>query len=262
MRFTTPAGCCDTHMHIYGTSGQTHGEYMALRNRLGITRTVYVQPSDFATDNSLMLNCISADGEKARGIAVIDPDATDAEIDLLHAGGIRGVRFHDVVAGCLTYDVLEPVATRIADWGWHVIVQSEGERLTDLAPRLARLPVDVVVDHMGRIPLEGGVDHPAFVALLRLLETGHVWIKLSAPYHVTHDYSELHARGCALVRAAPERMLWASNWPHPSVSEDDRPDDAGLLDALFDWAGDETTLGRILVDNPAKLYGFRRPSSG
>ena len=257
MRVTPPAGSCDTHMHIYGTPGRTLDGYLALRDRLGIERTVYVQPSDFTTDNSLLLNCISADGENARGIAIIDPDASDAALDGLHAGGVRGVRFHDVVPGCLTYDVLETVAARIAGWGWHVIVQSEGARLTDLAPRLGRLPVDVVVDHMGRIPLDGDVDHPAFMALLRLLETGRVWIKLSAPYHITRNYAELNARGCALVRAAPERMLWGSNWPHPSVSEDHRPDDAELLDVLFDWAGDEKTLNRILVDNPAKLYGFR-----
>lgn len=256
MRFAVPAAACDTHMHIYGTPGRTLGEYQALRGRLGIARTVYVQPSVFGTDNSILVNCIAADGDDARGIAVIDPDAPDAHLDSLHAAGVRGVRFHDVVAGCLSYDVLEPVAARIADWGWHVIVQSEGERLADLAPRLEALPVDVVVDHMGRIPLEGGVDHPAFVALLRLLEGGRSWIKLSAPYHITRDYSQLNARGRALVEAAPDRMLWGSNWPHPSVPDDDRPDDAELLDVLLDWAGDEGVLRRILVDNPARLYGF------
>ncbi len=256
MRFTVPNGACDTHMHIYGTPGRSHQDYLALRNRLGITRSVYVQPSVFSTDNTLLLECLVSDGNDARGVAVIDPEADDSELDRLDQAGIRGVRFHDVVAGCLSYEVLESVAARIVDWGWHVIIQSEGERLADLAPRLARLPVPVVVDHMGRIPLDGGIAHPAYISLLHLLETGRVWVKLSAPYHVTREYGRLADRGRGLVNAAPERMLWASNWPHPSVSNKDRPDEATLLDILFDWAETDAILHRILVDNPADLYGF------
>lgn len=256
MTFTPPPGLCDTHMHIYGTPGRTLDEYRALRARLGIARTVYVQPSSFATDNSLLLECIAADNGNARGIAVIDVNAPDFELDRLHEAGVRGVRFHDVVAGCMAYDVLEDVAARIADWGWHVIVQSEGERLADLTPRFSALPVDVVVDHMGRIPLSGGVGHPAFVALLRLLECDHAWVKLSAPYHITRDYTELRARGRALVAAAPERMLWASNWPHPSVRDGNLPDDSELLQVIGEWADGEDALRKILVDNPARLYGF------
>lgn len=256
MKFAPPPGTTDTHMHIYGTPGRTLDDYRALRQRLGIARTVYVQPSSLATDNALLLECIAADGGRARGIAVIDPAAPDSELDRLHAGGVRGVRFHDVVKGCLGYDVLEAVAARVANWGWHVIVQSEGERLADLAPRFAALPVDVVVDHMGRIPLAGGVGHPAFAALLRLLEGGRAWVKLSAPYHVTRNYADLDARAHALVQAAPERMLWASNWPHPSVTGADVPDDGELLDVLGRWTGGGEALHAVLVDNPARLYGF------
>lgn len=260
-RLAVPPGATDTHMHIYGTRGRTLDDYRAVRARLGIQRTVYVQPSQFGADNRILLECIGADGDNARGVAVIDPEAGDAELDRLHAGGVRAVRFHDVVKGCLGIDVLEPVAARVANWGWHVIVQSEGARLAEIAPRLTGLPVPVVVDHMGRIPVEMGVGHPAFVALLRLLEAGRTWVKLSAPYHVSRtggpDYADLRDHGRTLVRAAPERMLWATNWPHPSVRDEAAmPDDADLLNVLADWTPDDATVRLILVDNPAALYGF------
>jgi len=171
---------------------------------------------------------------------------------------MRGVRFHDMVAGCLRIDLLEPVAARIRPHGWHVQIQLDGDGLVDLAPRLAALPVDVVIDHMGRIPVAGGIERAAFVSLLRLLEGGRCWVKLSAPYHVSRagppDYRDCAARARTLVRAAPERLLWGSNWPHPSVR--DKPDDADLLDTLADWTDDEATIRRILVDNPVALFGF------
>ncbi len=255
-----PPGACDTHMHIYGTPGRSLDDYRKVRDCLGFERTVFVQASDFATDNSLVLDCIAAEDGRARGIAVIDPNAPEADLRSLHEGGIRGVRFHDIVPGCLPYEVLEPVAARIAVLGWHVIVQSEGDRLPELEPRLRNLAVDFVIDHMGRVPVDGGVDHPAFQVILRLLESGRCWVKLSAPYHVSRTggpgYDDLRERGWALVAAAPERMLWGSNWPHPSIKVGPMPDYAALLDVLGDWAGDEATVARILVDNPATLYGF------
>jgi D-galactarolactone isomerase len=153
------------------------------------------------------------------------------------------------------------VAARIAPLGWHVCVQGHGDWLVGMADRLSSLPVDFVVDHMGRIPVESGVDNPAFVALLRLLETGRCWVKLSAPYHVSHTgkpgYADVGERGRTLVAVAPERMLWASNWPHPSVKNGAAiPDDADLLNLLLDWVPNSAALRRILAANPAKLYGF------
>lgn len=259
-KLNVPDGACDTHLHIYGTPGQRLDDYRDLRDRLGLQRAVFVQPSKFQTDNSLVLECIAQEAGKARGIAVIHPEAPEAELQRLHAGGIRGVRFHDVVPGCLPFTVLDEVAARIAPLDWHVIVQSEGERLPDLETQLRGLTVDFVIDHMGRIPVERGVNHPGFQAILRLLETGRCWVKLSAPYHVSvtggPDFADCRDRGRALVAAAPERMLWGSNWPHPSVTGGAMPDDADLLDVLADWADDDVAIRRILVDNPAALYGF------
>lgn len=267
-----PAGACDCHMHVYGPAARFPyapsvkapppdvplEAYLELRRRLNLQRTVFVQPSAYGTDNTCVLDAIARMAPNGRGIAVIDPSAPEAEIARLHAAGIRGVRFHDMVAGCLHFDVLEPVAARIQSHGWHVQVQLAGDGLVDLAPRLAALPVDVVIDHMGRIPIDGGTDRAAFKSLLRLLDTGRCWVKLSAPYHVSRagppDYRDCAARARALVRAAPERMVWGSNWPHPSVEK--KPDDVDLLDVLADWANDGAVLHRILVDNPAALFGF------
>ena len=190
--------------------------------------------------------------------AVVDPDVEDAELERLTAAGMRAVRFHSMVEGCLSLDALEEMAGRVGPFGWHLQVQFDGADMADLAGRLAALPVDIVIDHMGRIPMADGVDGPCFKALLGLLEGGRCWVKLSAPYHVSQEgppaYGDCAARAQALIRAAPDRMLWGSNWPHPTAKE--KPDDADLLEVLGEWAGDAETLRRILVDNPATLFQF------
>lgn len=267
-----PPHSCDCHMHIYGPAARfpySPGhmtlpsdypleQYLEMRGRLGLQRTVFVQPSSYATDNSCVLDAIAREAPNARGIAVIDPDAPEAELRRLDRAGIRGVRFHELAAGCLTLDVLEPVAKRIAPFGWHVQIQLDGDGLVDLERRLAALPTDFVVDHMGRIPTDGGVDRPAFRTLLRLLATGRCWVKMSAPYHVSKegspDYGDCADRARAIVNAAPDRILWGSNWPHPTASK--KPSDANLLDVACDWAGDAATIEKMLVANPARLFGF------
>jgi D-galactarolactone isomerase len=271
-RLVAPPGACDCHMHIYGPADRfPYGaettvrppeapleDYLSLRDRLGLQRTVFVQPSAYATDNACLIDAIKRCAPAARGIPGIEPDIAEDELAELDAAGMRGVRFHQIVAGCLRLDVLEPIADRIKPFGWHVQVQLGGDDLVELEPRLAALPVDFVIDHMGRIPIEGGTDRPAFKTLLRLLETGRCWVKLSAPYHVSQSgpptYDDCAARARELVRAAPDRMIWGSNWPHPSVRE--KPDDVDLLDVLLDWAVDDDVRHKILVDNPARLFGF------
>lgn len=270
-RLKVPAGACDCHMHVYGPATrfpyppgrETPADipleaYLELRRRLGLERTVFVQPNAYGTDNACALDAIARTAPTGRGIAVIDPAAPEAEIARLQDGGMRGVRFHDMVAGSLGFDVLEPVAALVHPFGWHVQIQLEGDGLVELEARLRALPCDVVIDHMGRIPVDGGNDRPAFRSLLRLLETGRCWVKLSAPYHMSRSgspaYADCAARARALIDAAPERMLWGSNFPHPTAHE--KPDDADLLDVLADWTDDEAVLHRILVDNPTVLYDF------
>lgn len=271
-RLIAPTGACDCHMHVYGPAARFPyapsikappadvplETYLGLRQHLGLSRTVFVQPSAYGTDNACVLDAIAQTAPNGRGIAVIDPAAPDSEIARLNAAGMRGVRFHDMAAGCLTLDVLEPVVARIAPHGWHVQIQLDGDGLVDLEARLVALPGNFVIDHMGRIPVDGGIERPAFRSLLRLLDTGRCWVKLSAPYHVSRSgppaYADCTERARVLIRAAPERMLWGSNWPHPTARV--KPDDVDLLDVLLDWAEDEKTLHQILVDNPTTLFGF------
>lgn len=273
-KLTAPPGACDCHLHIYGESrrypwvpvknrpfpDRRLEHYLEVRDRLGLSRTVVVQATHYATDNRCLLDSVAALGADGRGIAVVDPAITDAELAALHAGGIRGLRFGIDLANGMQPDVLEEMAARIAPFGWHVQYRCWPDELLDLDARFRRLPVPVCFDHMGNISPEiGGAEHPAFKALLGLIDAGNAWVKLSAPYQLSKtgapDYADYRPQGLALVKAAPERMVWGTNWPHPRVS--DKPDEADLLDVLLDWTGgDAKLLQAILVDNPARLYGF------
>lgn len=271
-RLKTPPGACDTHMHIYEDRfpvaptallkppPATVADYRKLQQRLGLTRTVIVQPSTYGTDNRCTLEAIAALGENARGVAVVDTSVSDGELARLTKAGIRGIRFHMLKGGALPWDILDTVAARVHGFGWHVQLQLDGRGLPEREAMLKRLPGTLVVDHVGKFLEPVTVDHPGFRALVRLVEAGRTWVKLSAPYEVSKkgppNYDDVGALAKALVRLAPERMVWASNWPHPSVSKEDVPDDAVLLDTLLDWAPDDATRRRILADNPAELYGF------
>ena len=176
----------------------------------------------------------------------------------LTQGGMRGVRFHQLPGGALAWDELDGIAARVQNVGWHVQLQLDGRLLPEREAQIRAWPGRIVIDHVGKFLEPVTPDHPAFRCLLRLVDTGRVWVKLSAPYEVSKTgpplYDDVGRLAKALARAAPERMVWASNWPHPSVKE--KPDDAVLLDLLLDWAPDESTRHKILVDNPAELYGF------
>jgi D-galactarolactone isomerase len=226
---------------------------------LGIDRVVVVQPSAYGKDNSCTLHAIAELGPIARGVAVVDTETTDQELDRLTAAGIRGVRFHMLPGGVLPWDILEEMAARVEAFGWHVQLQMDGRNLPEREEMLSRLPGALVIDHTGKFLEPVPVDHPGFRTLLRLLDNGRVWVKLSAPYETSivgaPSYADVGTLAKALIAAAPERMLWASNWPHPSA-QDNPPDDAMLMGTLLEWMGDEATRHRILVDNPANLYGF------
>lgn len=270
-RLKAPAGACDTHMHVYdkkyplastavsaAPDAPVEG-YLAVQRRLGLSRTVVVQPSAYGTDNRCTLEAVAKLGkEKARGIAVVDDKVSAEELRRLSDGGMRGVRFHMLPGGALPWEILDRVAARVQDAGWHVQLQLDGRLLPEREAQVRSWPGRIVIDHVGKFLEPVPVDHPAFRCLLRLVESGRVWVKLSAPYEVSKKgpprYDDVGRLAKALVKAAPERMLWASNWPHPSVKE--RPDDAALLDLLLDWVPDEQARKRILVDNPAELYGF------
>jgi D-galactarolactone isomerase len=271
-RLAAPPGSCDCHVHIYdrtaplavpganpGPAWADRQGYRALQARLGIRRAVVVQPNAYGTDNAVTLAAIAALGaDRACGVAVVKPGLGQAALEQLSSAGIRGARVHMLAGGILSWDMVEPLAAEIAEAGWHLQLQMDGRFLHEREAMLRRLPCRLVIDHVGKFLEPVTTDHPGFKALLRLLDGGRTYLKLAAAYEVSRagppGYADVAALARAAVRQAPERMLWASNWPHVSVEAP--PDDAMLLDLLLDWAPDEAVRQLVLVENPARLYGF------
>lgn len=269
-RLTPPAGSVDCHMHLYDSRYPASAtatlfppdafleDYRAVQKRLGIRRMVIVTPSTYGTDNRLMLDGLLRSRGDARGVAVIENSLGDDELASLHEAGVRGIRFNLSVGGT-GLDDLETLATRVNELGWNVQFAA-GNMLTELESRLAKLPANVVIDHLGHVPQPEGIHSDAFAALSRLVDNGKVWVKLSAPYLRSKvggpGYEDAGKVATALIRQNPERMLWGSDWPHPTLAADQKPDDARVLDLLADWAPDEKALRLILRDNPVSLYGF------
>ena len=268
-----PADSCDCHMHSYDDRfpaaanailrppNATVEDYRLLQRRIGTSRTVIVTPSTYGTDNRPSLDAATKLGTSARVVAVVDDTVTDAELKRLAGLGVRGIRFNLVQRGATSLEMLEPLANRVHDLGWHVQIHMLGDQIVQIEDLLLRLPTPIVFDHLGRIPQPAGVDHPSFGVILGLVDKGRAWVKVSGAYHDTKvgppGYADTSAVGKAFVKAAPERMVWGSDWPHPTVKDiANKPDDAILFDLLADWAPDERTLRRVLVDNPASLYGF------
>ncbi len=219
-----------------------------------------VTPSTYGTDNSVTLDALGKVGTTARGVAVVNDSVSDAELKRLADAGIRGIRFNLVQAGATTVEMLEPLSRRVNELGWHVQIHMLGDQIVKIEDVLQRLPSPIVFDHLARLPQPAGTDHPAFTVVRRLIDKGRAWVKLSGAYQDTKigppSYADATKVAQAYVRAAPERMVWASDWPHPT--EKTKPDDAILFDLLAEWAPDDATRRRILVDNPAALYGFSR----
>lgn len=265
-----PANACDCHMHIYDSRfpvapyatlkpPDAHVEdYRLLQKRTGTSRNVVVTPSTYGTDNACTLDAMAKIGPTARGVAVVNSSVTDDELKRLAGLGIRGIRFNLVQAGATSIGMLEPLSKRVNDLGWHVQIHMLGDKIAENADLLQRLPSPIVFDHLGRIPQPAGVDHPAFQVIVKLIDKGRTWVKLSGAYQDTKigppGYADTSKVAQAYVKAAPERLVWGSDWPHPTEKE--KPDDAILFDLLATWAPDEATRRRILVDNPAALYGF------
>jgi len=240
----------------------TVAEYRTLQRRLGLDRVVVVQPTAYGADNRCTLAAMAELGECARGVAVVGEGIRDAELAELTRAGMRGIRFRMLEPPELPWELLERMAARVLPFGWHVQFQMDGRELHTREAVLAGLPGTLVIEHIGKFLEPVGIDHPGFRALLSLIDRGRCWVKLSGAYMLSHSgppaYEDIGALAKALVRHAPERMVWASNWPHPLAKPDAMPDDAALLDLLLDWAPEQTIRNRILAENPAELYGFPR----
>jgi len=276
-----PPNAVDTHFHVFAaparypfTPGRSYTPpeapleaYLRLQDTLGLAYGVLVQPSVYGADNRLLLDILRSHGDRFRGIAVIDPQTSDRDLEALDAAGVRGVRMNLLFRGGMGIEDAEHVAPRIGALGWHLQVLIDVSESVETIHRLGRLGLPLVFDHIGHMAAGKGVRNAGFQTMLTLLREGRAWVKLSGAYRLSAEprppYRDVAPLVQAILETAPDRALWGSDWPHPSISKP-TPDDGELLDLLADWAPDPTLRRRILRDNPAALYGFASspPRSG
>ena len=270
-RLRAPANSTDCHFHIYDNRyppapgglpapDASPADYRALQARTGTTRGVVIQPSLYGTDNRPTLEGMAALGPNFRGVAVVNDGVTDAELQRLHGLGIRGIRFNLAQAGATTLAMLEPLSRRVDALGWHCQVNMDGEKIVAAADTFLRIKGRLVFDHLAHCPQPQGVDSETFKLIRRMMDAGNTWVKLSGAYADTKagppGYADSSAVARGFAAAAPNRVVWGSDWPHPTEKPDNKPDDAVLFDLLGDWVPDEAARHRVLVENPAELYDF------
>ena len=270
-RFKLPPGATDAHCHVFGpaakfpyapgrryTPADAPKEMLrALHDHLGVTRAVIVQASCHGADNAAMLDCIASDPQRYRGVAIVDDSFRDADYDSLHAGGVRGVRFNFVkhLGGAPDMGVFNRVIERIKGRGWHVVLHLDAPDIVLLSDMIRKLPLPFVIDHMGRVPAKDGVEQPPLKALLELARLENCWIKVCGAERIAMPpYDQAVPIAHALAEAAPERVLWGTDFPHPNATHE--ADEADLVDLVPQYATDALAQRRLLVDNPARLYGF------
>ena len=272
-----PAGSCDCHAHILGPAARFPysdervytppdcllADYRAMLTALGLARAVLVQPSVYGSDNRVLLNALDAMQGAWRGVAVVEPDVSASALQEMHAAGVRGVRVNvvDVQSnkGVLPLKQLRGLAERIAPLGWHMEFLLHVHEFPRLDQQLAGFPVDVVFGHLGYLPTHLGIGDAGFQALLRLLQAGRAWVKLTGPYRISGSklpYADVAPFAHALLDAAPRQIVWGSDWPHVMV-KGAMPNDGDLMDMLSTWIPDPSIRHQVLVSNPERLYGFQ-----
>lgn len=271
-KLQVPPGACDTHMHFYSKAYPasskawlfppdfTVDDYRSMQARLGLERTVVVQPVTYGFDNRCTLDSVAMLGDNARAVVTVPTNISDKELEELWSKGARGLRYHQMRGSVTEWPDVLSMAERICSSGWHLQIQFEGSEFPDHANLISRLPCTVVIDHMGRYAAPLLTEHPAVRSLLKIATQDNVYVKLSGAYHIAHgrgpDYREVAPLAKALVAIGTERLLWGSDWPHPTETAETMPDDADLIDLLLAWAPEAATRKAILTDNPARLYGF------
>lgn len=276
-RFTPPPGATDCHAHIFGpdadypyTPHRTYtppeastGQYFHMLDTLGLSRGVIVQPSVYGRDNRCTLDVVRRHPDRLRAVVVVDEDISEAELERMHADGARGVRLNLLFRSGVEVSDVRRIADKIAPLGWHLQMLIDVSEFADIRETLGTLPVETVFDHLGHMPTSAGTGHRGFREMLSLLADGRSWVKLSGSYRITGQngtpYTDIAPFAREIIRANPERVVWATDWPHPYINVD-MPNDGALLDMLDDWAPDAATRDRILADNPARLYGFDTPT--
>ena len=273
-RLALPPNAADCHCHVFGprerypwTENRLYtpppvglNDYLTMLDATGLSRGVLVQTGLYGTDNRFLVDSLNAHPRRLRGIALIDESFTDRQLRDLADSGVRGFRVNRTARTGLEFDVARRLAERTRELGWHVQFLLDVEDHPDLDSFLGSFATEVVIDHMGRPDPRRGVAGPGFQALIRLLKSGRGWAKLSAPYRTSQrppPYADMTPFARALVEAAPDRLVWGSDWPHVLL-ESEMPNDGDLVDQLAVWVPDETARQRILVGNAERLYGFGR----
>jgi 2-pyrone-4,6-dicarboxylate lactonase len=272
-RFKAPPGAVDAHCHVFGPASKfpyaperkytpcdaPKEKLFALRDHLGLDRNVIVQASCHSKDNRALIDALEASNNKAKGVAFVGEEITDAELKSMDRAGVKGVRFNFVkrLVDFTPRDVLERIAARIAPLGWHIVVYFEMPDLPEFEDFFTSLPTTVVVDHMGTPDVRKGVDHPENQRVLRLMETHmNFWVKATCPERMTlagAPYDDVVPFGRALVERFPDRVLWGTDWPHPNMKKE-APDDGRLVDYIPRIAPTAALQQALLVDNPLRLY--------
>ena len=284
-RFQLPPGSVDAHCHVFGPGDQfpyaperkytpcdaSKNQLFALRDHLGFDKNVIVQATCHGSDNRALVDALKASNNKARGVATVKRDVTDAELQDMHAAGVRGTRFNFVkrLADFTPREVLLEIANRIAPLGWHVVVYFEAQDLPELYDFFTAVADDlattVVVDHMGRPDVSKPVNGPEFALFVKMMrEHGNIWSKVSCPERLSvtgpkalngeqHAYQDVVPFAKYLVETYPDRVLWGTDWPHPNL-KDHMPDDGLLVDYIPQIATTAELQRKLLVDNPTRLY--------
>jgi 2-pyrone-4,6-dicarboxylate lactonase len=275
-KWKLPPGSTDCHAHVFGPQTRfpylsdasyiphdaTPEDYARMLRAIGCDRAVLVQPSVYGTDNSAMIAALRSGVSAFRGVAVVEEDVTDRELEDMHDAGVRGIRINlaSDTPG-LTLAQAPALAKRLKAMGWHLQFFMDLRKIADAEEKLAGLDIDIVIDHFGRSQAEDGVQSSAFQTLVRLVTRDNVWAKLIGPYFLSKDaplYADVTPLARALVAAAPDRVVWGTDWPHPAVGRLGLPvpNDGDLAEMIPEWIVDEGQRKRVLVDNPARLYQF------
>ncbi|MGZ8228614.1 MAG: amidohydrolase family protein [Burkholderiales bacterium] len=267
-----PRGTCDCHAHLFGPQSRyryaqgrrytppdaTLDDYTRMLQAIGVERAVLVQASVYLTDNAALLDALAANRFPLRGVVAIDDRVEDRELERMHALGVRGIRINLRNDNGATAEMAPQLARRIARFGWHIQFHVSGRDFIPARPLFESLPVDVVLDHMVQVPVAEGLDGATFESMLDLLDKGRCWVKLSAPMRLSNEeypYADVIPFVQKFVQARPDRMVWATDWPHTTLTKK-MPNDGDLVDLLTRWIPDAGTRRKVLVDNPAQLYGF------
>jgi 2-pyrone-4,6-dicarboxylate lactonase len=272
-KLKAPPNACDTHIHLFGPAAKypfaadspyiAHDalpeHFFALADKLGMSTGVIVSPGGYGRNHAMLADVLAKYPKRFRGIALVRDDIPKAEITRLTSLGVRGMRMMSHARGQHVPNYSKEIAARVHAHGWHIQFYPHGTDITEYADKLLELPNQIVLDHFASIPAEGGTDQPAVKAVLKMLDTGKVWLKLSGPMRCTQQnvpYPSVTPLAHLFVKHAPERMVWGSDWPHVNLDGREMPNDGDLLDLMLEWVPDAAVRNRILSQNANKLYGF------